>query len=210
MTLKRGLMIVFEGCDRAGKSTQTELLAKYFTQRNLEWKLVKFPDRTSISGKMINSYLQGEKKLNDQAIHLLFSANRWEVIHELKSMLDDGINLIVDRYAFSGAAFTAAKGLDLEWCKACDKGLLSPDLIFFLDIDNQTMKTRKDFGGEIYEKLDFQMKVREKFELIKESHWKFIDAKLSIQDVHEHVVTSVESALKVDNIPCAKYNLWLN
>ena len=40
---------------------------------------------------------------------------------------------MVDRYAFSGVAFTAAKGLDLEWCKNPDRGLPKPDLVLQLE-----------------------------------------------------------------------------
>jgi len=35
-------------------------------------------DRTTAIGKMIDSYLQSKSELDDRAIHLLFSANRWE------------------------------------------------------------------------------------------------------------------------------------
>jgi dTMP kinase len=44
----------------------------------------------------------------------------------MKQKLRDGVTLVVDRYAFSGAAFTAAKGVDMEWCKATDQGLPAP------------------------------------------------------------------------------------
>eukprot|EP00957_Ditylum_brightwellii_P066200 5023709-Ditylum_brightwellii.AAC.1 len=37
-----------------------------------------FPDRTTETGKMINAYLTSKSDCDDQAIHLLFSANRWE------------------------------------------------------------------------------------------------------------------------------------
>lgn len=71
-------------------------------------------DRTSSIGQMINGYLQQAVDLNDTAVHLLFSANRWE---QQQSMLDDlnnGITLVVDRYAFSGVAFTAAKEVGVK------------------------------------------------------------------------------------------------
>jgi len=38
----------------------------------------RFPDRTTVIGSMCGAYLQGTQHLSDQAIHLLFSANRWE------------------------------------------------------------------------------------------------------------------------------------
>ena len=68
-------------------------------------------------------------------VHLLFSANRWEKVRELRASLDAGTHVFVDRYAFSGVAFSAAKpGLSLEWCKGPDKGLPQPDLVCFLDV----------------------------------------------------------------------------
>lgn len=72
---KRGAFIVFEGIDRCGKSTQVDLLGKALNAKN-----IRFPDRTSAIGVMINSYLVSATNMNDQAIHLLFSANRWEAV----------------------------------------------------------------------------------------------------------------------------------
>ena len=66
-------------------------------------------DRTTEIGKMINSYLQNGKEVDDHAIHLLFSANRWEQSAEILDSLNNGITLVVDRYAYSGAAFSGAK-----------------------------------------------------------------------------------------------------
>ncbi|EFJ19714.1 hypothetical protein SELMODRAFT_418926 [Selaginella moellendorffii] len=53
--------------------------------------------------------------LDDRAVHILFSANRWDLKMEKKLMA--GTTLVVDRFSYSGVAFSAAKGLDLEWCK---------------------------------------------------------------------------------------------
>ena len=58
---------------------------------------------------MINSYLQNTKEIDDHAVHLLFSANRWEQSAEMLSDLNNGVTLVIDRYAYSGAAFTGAK-----------------------------------------------------------------------------------------------------
>ena len=40
--------------------------------------VTRFPERTSDIGQMINQYLKNNNDLSDQAVHLLFSANRWE------------------------------------------------------------------------------------------------------------------------------------
>ena len=41
----------------------------------------------------------------------------------------------MDRYAYSGAAFTHSKGIDLKYCQYSDQGLSKPDLVFFMDVD---------------------------------------------------------------------------
>lgn len=47
----------------------------------------------------------------------------------MKQQLESGVTLIVDRYAFSGVAYTGAKGYDLERCKDPDRGLIAPDAV---------------------------------------------------------------------------------
>jgi dTMP kinase len=90
----------------------------------------------------------------------------------LSEKLKQGKTLVVDRYAFSGVAFSSAKGLDLEWCRNPDIGLLSPDLILFLDLNIDEAEKRGGFGQERYEKRDLQIKVREEFFKLKDDTWK--------------------------------------
>ena len=78
--VKRGTFIVFEGCDRSGKSTACKRLVDFLNEKNEKAKLMRFPDRTTEVGSAINGYLKGQKELDDHVIHLLFSANRWEKV----------------------------------------------------------------------------------------------------------------------------------
>ncbi len=154
MTASRGAFILFEGVDRCGKSTQAALLSNhYLKDRSVE--LIRFPNRQSNIGQVIDAYLQvcyfasmqalynahvveffqSKTELSDNAIHLLFSANRWEASADIERKLAAGTTLVCDRYAYSGVAFSSAKGLNFEWCRTCDKGLPAPDCIIFLDID---------------------------------------------------------------------------
>lgn len=105
---KRGALIVFEGVDKVGKSTQCQLLVKALQSQNIKAEYIRFPNRTTI-GSIIEKYLQGSRKLDDHVVHLLFSANRWELKDEMINKLKNGISLIIDRYAFSGVAYSAAK-----------------------------------------------------------------------------------------------------
>ena len=109
----------------------------------------------------------------------------------MKEKLDSGITLIVDRYAYSGVAFTAAKGLDMDWCKSCDRGLPQPDAVFYLDIDVDDASVRGDFGGERYEVTDFQKKVQKLFRSLEDESWSTVDARRSIEDIHSDLCGSV-------------------
>ncbi len=75
----------------------------------------------------------------------------------------------MDRYAYSGVAFSAAKGvsgMDLTWCAQPDAGLPAPDAVFFMDIPVDKAAARAGFGGERYENPVFQKVVREKFDML--------------------------------------------
>jgi dTMP kinase len=111
MSLGRGALIVFEGVDRCGKSTQARRLVDALNAQGQRAVLMRFPgtmsrtellvssiaerrpardgivrplgplypaDRETTIGGMINAYLTKSAELDDRAVHLLFSANRWE------------------------------------------------------------------------------------------------------------------------------------
>lgn len=76
----RGYLIAVEGCDRCGKSTQCFKMQAWLQEKlGHPVEYWKFPDRTTPIGQLINGYLTGNFELSDETIHLLFSANRWEL-----------------------------------------------------------------------------------------------------------------------------------
>lgn len=167
ITKERGLLIVVEGLDRSGKSTQCELLCKHIEKMGKQAKYMKFPDRTTHTGKMINSYLTNQAQQDDHSIHLLFSANRWEAASSLRKDIEDGTWLVVDRYSYSGAVYSAAKdnpSLSLEWAWAPEIGLPHPDIVFFLDISSDAAAERGGYGEERYEREEMQSRVRTLFQ----------------------------------------------
>ncbi|KDN38943.1 P-loop containing nucleoside triphosphate hydrolase protein [Tilletiaria anomala UBC 951] len=251
---RRGNFIVVEGLDRAGKSTQVDLLVQRFlrgdrfssehregvsiaaqhqrdagsqapasheedgpTAEAVEKAIVyKFPDRTTPIGKMIDAYLQSQTDIDDRAIHLLFSANRWEAMQRIKAILSRGTTIICDRYAFSGVAYSVSKSpstpsstsvlpasaaLSYAWCRAPDSGLLQPDLVIFLDIAPDVARQRGAYGAERYEREDMQRRVREAFLVIQRdvtaaAHplaWSTIDAGRSVDEVHEEMWQAVQA-----------------
>ena len=184
---KRGVFAVFEGLDFSGKTTQSKLLYNKLNETNMKSVHMRFPDRDTDIGKIIDKYLKGEIKLNDQTIHLLFSANRWELMDKIENYLKTGVNVIVDRYSYSGIAYTSAKGLDFDWCKTSDVGILQPDIVFFLDITPKLASERKGYGGEVYEKVDFQTKVLLNYNKLRDRSWKTIKADRAINEIHDEI-----------------------
>ncbi|KAI1305626.1 thymidylate kinase-domain-containing protein [Xylaria venustula] len=162
----RGAFIVFEGMDRAGKTTQAKLLQLRCIESGREVKFMRFPDRTTPIGQMIDSYLKGEAEIEDHVIHLLFSANRWEAAQKIRTELEAGHTIICDRFYHSGIVYSAAKqlpSLSLSWAKAPEIGLPRPDMVLFLDLEESVARSRGGWGGEVYEKGEMQRRVRELF-----------------------------------------------
>ncbi|EEF50951.1 thymidylate kinase isoform X2 [Ricinus communis] len=183
----RGAFIVLEGLDRSGKTSQCGKLVSYLERLGHETELWRFPDRTTTIGQMISAYLSNQSQLDDRTIHLLYSANRWEKNSLMETKLKSGTTLIVDRYSYSGVAFSAAKGLDFEWCKAPEIGLLAPDLVLYLDIPPEKAAERGGYGGERYEKLEFQMKVGNCYQTLRDSSWEIIDASQPMEEVQKQI-----------------------
>ena len=96
----RGAFILFEGLDRCGKSTQVQLLSNHLKAAAAtspsagSVEDIRFPNRESHIGQLINSYLSSASNLSDQTIHLLFSANRWEQARDIEEKLRAGTTLV--------------------------------------------------------------------------------------------------------------------
>ncbi|XP_054724635.1 thymidylate kinase-like [Uloborus diversus] len=194
--LRRGALIVLEGCDRVGKTTHTKLLVEALKEEGLKVESLRFPDRSTLIGNICGKYLEGSEELEDHAIHLMFSANRWELVPKMLRLLNSGVNLIVDRYAYSGVAFSyAKKGLNFSWCKQSDVGLPKPDIVLFLDLSSEEMIKRSGFGDERYEKEDFQNEVKKVYGLLREDNWKIINVEKEEAEVHEEMKKIVKETI---------------
>jgi len=169
--------------------------------------MMRFPDRSTGIGSVINSYLTCSQELDDRAIHLLFSANRWETEKQIQRSLAAGTNIIIDRYAYSGVAFSAAKpGLSLDWCKQPDVGLPRPDLVVFMDVTEEVAKQRGGFGEERYEVAEFQRRVRQNYKQLKDEIWVEVCADGSLEEVESNLLEIVTKELAKERGVVSK--LW--
>ncbi|KAL8729774.1 MAG: hypothetical protein Q9166_004497 [cf. Caloplaca sp. 2 TL-2023] len=204
----RGALIVIEGLDRAGKSTQCRELFQRLQKDGRPAKHMRFPaDRSTPIGKSIDSYLKGETQQEDHVIHLLFSANRWEAAASIKDYISHGITVVIDRYYYSGTVYSAAKnneGLSLEWAIQPDIGLPKPDLCIFLDVSPADAAARGGFGDERYETSEVQRRVRGLFgELLQRPENKemvSVDAGRSVEEVHKTIIRLANKAFEDDEL----------
>ncbi|TIA12568.1 thymidylate kinase [Aureobasidium pullulans] len=215
--MARGKLIVFEGLDRSGKSTQCESLVSYLTEKGVPVKHRRFPDRTTPIGQMINNYLQGQTEQEDHVIHLLFSANRWEAVPSIEADINAGITVIIDRYYYSGCVYSAAKNnpsLSLSWSRHPEEGLPRPDLCLFLDISAEDAAKRGGWGEERYEKQELQDRVRQLFADMRAtddgSDFATINAGQSLEEVASAIRQHAESCIeaKLDSSPLRRIQPW--
>ncbi|XP_025229483.1 thymidylate kinase isoform X3 [Theropithecus gelada] len=181
MAARRGALIVLEGMDRAGKSTQSRKLVETLCAAGHRAELLRFPERSTEIGKLLSSYLEKKSDVEDHAVHLLFSANRWE---QVRFPLHSTLNV----HNFS-----------LDWCKQPDVGLPKPDLILFLQLQLADAAKRGAYGHERYENRAFQERaLRCFYQLMRDTtlNWKMVDASKSIEAVHEDICALSEDAIR--------------
>lgn len=141
--------------------------------------------------RTIDGYLKSSLSLPDETIHLLFSANRWETVDNLLHQLNSGVDIVCDRYAYSGIAYSAAKGLDFEWCRAPDCGLPEPDLVMYMNVSAEVARHRGGYGEERYEKEEFQSRVGKQFVALgrtEGSRWKIVNADRDADTISKDVL----------------------
>jgi len=164
--------IVFEGCDGAGTTTQLKLLTERFKKIEKIKFSPAFEPTDGYIGRLIRLALKKEFEIKPETLAMLFAADRNEHLYGANGIIElikQGYFTASDRYALSSLVY---QGIE---CGDELPGLLNwrfpaPELTFFFDIDPKTaidrMKSRKEL--EIYEYLEFQEKVREKYhQLIK-------------------------------------------
>ncbi|KAH7646901.1 thymidylate kinase family [Cryptosporidium bovis] len=205
----RGFFIVLEGTDRSGKTLHSNMIRGELERRGEKCILVGFPDRKTEIGKILDLYLRKQLRLSPEVSHLLFCANRWELNDYIKQQLGNGVHVICDRYSFSGVAYSSgAVNLDIEWCKSPEKGLVSPDIVLFLDTNLEICSERTGFGEEIYENTKDQQNVYDSYKhFLKYPYWHSINASRDPQVVSNEIISLLEKKLlnrKLEPLKC----LW--
>ncbi len=220
-----GKLIVFEGTDGSGKSTQFELLAKRLEAEQIGFQRLRFPQYEEPSSTLIRMYLGGAfgddpEAVNAYAASTFYAVDRYASYQCVwKDYYQGGGFVVSDRYTTSNAVHQGSKVpegeraeffrwlYDLEYDRM---GLPRPDLVVLLDmpveLSEQLMRKREQSTGthaDIHERdEDYLKKCRDvALHAAKYYGWRTVSCAKdgvirSVEDIHEEVYAIVKSCLE--------------
>ncbi len=196
------MLVVLEGLDGAGKSTQVKKLRTYLESLFGSLEYIHFPRYDApVYGGLISRFLRGDfgsnESVHPQLVALLFAEDRHGAAPQMRETLEKGGNVLLDRYVYSNIAYQCAKIADTDeaetlrnWIFETEYGdfnLPEPDLNIFLDVPISFVesKLKSQRGGDDRNYLEgaqdiheadmaFQKKVRDLYRRQCELDPKFI------------------------------------
>ena len=185
------MLIVIEGLDGAGKSTQVGKMNRYLSETLGDYDYIHFPRYDApVYGDLISRYLRGSfgslDSVHPQLVALLFAEDRHGAAGQIRSSLESGRTVLLDRYVYSNIAYQCAKlsccderAALRDWIINTEYGefnLPKPDLNIFLDVPicfvRESLSGHRrgsdreylEGGEDIHEAdLDFQSRVRDMY-----------------------------------------------
>lgn len=207
-----GLLIVIEGTDGSGKSTQINLLKRALEDMCYgcmvsEWK----------TSRLIANVIDEAKEktlLNPTTFSLLYAsdfADRLEnnIIPALKA----GFIVLLDRYTFTAYARDVVRGQDIEWVKNLYSYAPQPDMVFYLDMPQDILLKRiigttgldyyesgRDIGlsSDFYKSFKmYQSQLLAQYEgMIEKYGFISIDGNRKIEEIHQDILKHTNELLK--------------
>lgn len=198
------MFITFEGLDFSGKSTQVELLKKYFIEKNKKVEVIREPGGTEISEEIREILLDKKnKKMFMETEIFLFSASRAQLVREkIRPYLKNKVYVISDRFHDSTTAYQGfGRGIDIESVMHINKiaiGETIPDITFFIDLPLEEIKKRQDKKNKDLDRIevsdiDFFQRVRNGYLTLskKEKRFKVINGAMPINEVHKKIIDEI-------------------
>jgi dTMP kinase len=159
-------LIVLEGLDGAGTTTQARRLVEHLSGRGVPAHLTREPSDGPI-GRLIREMLTGHHAIPDQSIAqstfgLLFAADRLDHLQrEVEPKLAAGVTVVSDRWYHSSLAYQGT-GADRDWIATLNSRARPPDLTIFLQVRPEIAAQRRVAAGrvqELFEDLRMQQEV---------------------------------------------------
>lgn len=193
-----GKIIVIEGIDKAGKTTQSRLLMDALRSYGIISSCLDFPDYSTPIGMEIKAFLDGKREYPDHAKLMLLSANRWEKREDIQDMLESGTIVIMNRYYHSNLAYGISKNLELDWLQNLDKGMPIEDLCIVLDVSKGVSKSRSNNISDLFESDDLLLeRVQRNYrKLARRFKWRVVNANASKEEVSKKIMKLVKANVK--------------
>lgn len=158
----RGYLIVLEGIDGSGTTTQASLLFEALRKRRLPAHLTREPSDGPI-GKLLREFLAGRHEpVSATTMALLFAADRADHLsREVEPQLARGAIVVSDRWYHSSLAYQGTEE-DREWIITLNARARRPDLTIVLDVEPEVAAARREAEGrpeEIYDRIETQRRV---------------------------------------------------
>lgn len=197
-----GKLIVFEGIDGCGKSTQLALASSMLRARGVDVMCTRQPTSRYRRNPAVRAYLDaGNKRVGMEALCRLAAGDRLRhVDEEIVPALKRGTWVLSDRYVYSSYAFFRARGLELAYIRRANEGVRRPDVTFLLDMAPEDARKRvlaREGAVTKYEEKDlgFMGIVRETFLGCRDESYVILDARLGTDALHAAVVSAIDRGL---------------
>lgn len=200
-----GLLVVFEGIEGSGKSTQAKLLYESIKKSVGRCTLTKEPSDSPIT-RLIREELKRSPDsagaFDTRSLQLLFAADRSVHVEQvIRPGLEAGATVVVDRYFFTSIAYAAAFGNDglAEYLMSVNSVFPKPDLVFYIRVDPEVALRRVAVREEKdrYDNLESLRKQDRAYRSLAQRHypgggaeWREIDGDQEPQKVASDVLAA--------------------
>jgi dTMP kinase len=196
--VKRGTLIVFEGLDGCGKSTQLRRAAQALTSRGLDIVLTREPTDGPWGRRIREMARSGDGVAPETELEWFFEDRREHMREVVEPALAAGRIVLSDRSYISTVAYQGARGLDpRKILTDSEAEFARPDLILLFELSAKEGLARvRERGGEgepVFENLDFLERVAAVFETLEVDGLQRIDASRSENEIAAQVLEILDS-----------------
>ncbi|MBP7707143.1 MAG: dTMP kinase [Candidatus Aminicenantes bacterium] len=196
---RRGLLVVLEGIDGSGKTTQARRLLRRLRRRGRKAVFFREPTRGRWGREIRRQAVRADSLTPEQELELFVKDRRENVAKNLRPALAAGKVVVLDRYYFSTIAYQGAKGLDTGRIRRLNESFaVPPDLVVVLDVDAGAGLARirgRKTRDELFEREDYLVRVRDIFRSFKGPRIVHLDGRLDPRAVARAIWQNVEPLL---------------
>ncbi|MEA5535473.1 dTMP kinase [Crocosphaera sp. XPORK-15E] len=201
------LFIVLEGIDKAGKSTQAELIKTHLINQGNS-AIISSEPTDGVIGKLIREAMQSQSiaiknqaKFDEQMAYLFAADRHYHLYNDIdgvyKLIQQDNSHVIATRYYFSSLAYNCNNQEEFDFVYGLNKRFPNPDLVIYIDVSLEVALSRLQNAAykEVYETEAKLKKVRANYHKIFHNYQGAmlkLDGQNTIESIHQQIITYLE------------------